>query len=69
MKLTWSYIGQCNERTIRGENDDSFHAMRDEKKGHAFVKHSYEDAFSNLRTDHISLCLEFAEGKAEEVSC
>ncbi len=31
------------------------------------MKPGYEEAFSNLQSDYISLCLEYAEGKAEEV--
>lgn len=31
------------------------------------MKPGYEEAFSNLQSDYISLCLEYAEGKVEEV--
>ena len=31
------------------------------------MKKGYEDAFSDLQSEYISLCLEYAEGKAEEV--
>lgn len=31
------------------------------------MKQGYEDAFSNMQSEYISLCMEYAEGKAEEV--
>ena len=31
------------------------------------MKQGYEDAFMDLQSDYISLCLEYAEGHAEEV--
>lgn len=31
------------------------------------MKQGYEDAFMDLQSDYISLCLEYAEGQAEEV--
>lgn len=31
------------------------------------MKQGYEDVFSELQSDYISLCLEYAENKAEEV--
>ncbi len=31
------------------------------------MKPGYEDAFSDLQSDYISLCMEYAEGNAEEV--
>ena len=31
------------------------------------MKPGYEDAFTDVQSDYISLCLEYAEGKAEEV--
>lgn len=31
------------------------------------MKQGYEDVFSKLQSEYISLCLEYAEGKAEEV--
>ncbi len=31
------------------------------------MKPGFEDAFSELQSEYISLCLEYAEGKAEEV--
>ena len=32
------------------------------------MKQGYEDVFSELQSDYISLCLEYAENKAEEAS-
>ena len=31
------------------------------------MKQGYEDAFSDSLSEYISLCLEYAEGKAEEI--
>ncbi len=31
------------------------------------MKQGYEDVFSELQSDYISLCLEYAENKAEDV--
>lgn len=31
------------------------------------MKQGYEEVFSNFQSEYISLCLEYAEGKAEEV--
>ena len=33
------------------------------------MKQNFENAFSSVQSDYISLCLEYAEGKAEEIFC